>query len=139
MHHIDVVRLAALRVGASLAATACAGIGDQTSTVSPGPAAGVSNSPSGGARTAATPMAARASLTGAWSGTWQRTSQTPGRGTYTCSVTQLGVTIAGTIFAQSSACLTKRRLTGTMSGDTVLFYVSDNGVTADCISKATAC
>ncbi len=86
---------------------------------------------------AATAFADPTSLTGTWSGNWQRTSQPPGSGTYKLAITQVGTEIKGTIQAQGSACLTEHPLTGTISGDKVQFHVSDKGVTADYTGKVS--
>ena len=75
--------------------------------------------------------AARGPLSGRWQGTWERTSAPPGKGTYTFTLTQTGKSIAGTIIAQGSACLTNHPLKGSVSGNKIDLHVSDKNVKAD--------
>lgn len=65
----------------------------------------------------ATP-AASSGLTGTWTGTWQNTN-IAGSGTFTLQLTQSGSTVAGTIVAVGTPCLTNGTISGALAANQV--------------------
>jgi hypothetical protein len=86
----------------------------------------------------ASPSPTVADLTGTWTGTWVRTSEPPGNGTYKLTLQQTGTALSGQLVATGSACLTTHAVVGTVSGTAVAFHVTGGAATATYTGTWTA-
>ena len=69
--------------------------------------------------------------TGTWSGSWQRTSAPPTKGTMTMSLTEKGSKVTGKVNVVGSACLTTNPVSGTISGSSLKLNISQSGIKAN--------
>ena len=69
-------------------------------------------------------------LSGNWSGPWDRTDTTVGGGEYVVSLQQKGDSLSGGISATGSSCVTNEQISGTVHGTAIEFHVVQARVTA---------